>query len=300
MNTRSLHYHNHQQQAHQQLGAPPDQQQQQQWELRISVDADPPSEVSVRVSGETHVGSVLCQLVDKLAAAAGVAGQRHRATDWSDHALWWPSARRWLARTKLTLDQCGVQADARLLFTRTHKPLRVQLPDLQVVELARVDFATPVFHAVKQVCKQLAIRHSEELSFLKPLTTATPTAALVAHRATTDNDCGDSASSNSTLNNSSSGSSHSPSTVKAKNGGGGSGSVKNGHQDRFVRELSNSLSVDSHQTIDLSELSTCVDSGVDLQSLAFSPVMNTHDTLSKTGTSQKLKSIFDKTRVNTR
>ena len=39
------------------------------------------------------------------------------AADWSDHAIWWPARNWWLSRTRWTLDQYGVQADALLLFT---------------------------------------------------------------------------------------------------------------------------------------------------------------------------------------
>lgn len=47
--------------------------------------------------------------------------------DWSDHALWWPTKNIWLLRTRSTLDQCGVHADALLHFTPMHKILRVQV-----------------------------------------------------------------------------------------------------------------------------------------------------------------------------
>lgn len=47
--------------------------------------------------------------------------------DWSDHALWWPTKNVWLTRTRSTLDQCGVHADALLHFTPMHKILRVQV-----------------------------------------------------------------------------------------------------------------------------------------------------------------------------
>ena len=69
-----------------------------------------------------------------------------------------------------TLDQYGVQADARLVFTPMHKKCRVQLPDLQVLE-CRIDFSCQVFKAVVLLCKDLGIRHPEELSFLKKVTT---------------------------------------------------------------------------------------------------------------------------------
>ncbi|XP_066991411.1 unc-112-related protein isoform X2 [Anabrus simplex] len=88
--------------------------------------------------------------------------------DWSDHALWWPARNVWLARTRSTLDQCGVQADAQLYFTPMHKTLRVQLPDLRYLD-CRVDFSIKTFNAVVNLCKDLGLRHPEELSFCKPL-----------------------------------------------------------------------------------------------------------------------------------
>ena len=59
-----------------------------------------------------------------------------------------------------------LQGDAQLEFTCTHKALRVQLPDHQVLALT-VDFSSTLFHSVKQICKQLGIRHPEELSLLR-------------------------------------------------------------------------------------------------------------------------------------
>jgi len=119
--------------------------------------------------------------------------------DWSDHALWWPNRNSWLTRTRSTLDQYGVQADAKLQFTRMHKTARIQLPDLRYVDM-RVDFSIKTFNAVIQICKELSeylptdrlhlltecnghqfiyknvffvlrsdIRHPEELSLSKPL-----------------------------------------------------------------------------------------------------------------------------------
>lgn len=88
--------------------------------------------------------------------------------DWSDHALWWPDRNCWLTRTRSTLDQCGVQADALLYFTPMHKVLRVQLPDLRYLDM-KVDFSVKTFSAVIQLCKELGIRHPEELSLCKPL-----------------------------------------------------------------------------------------------------------------------------------
>lgn len=88
--------------------------------------------------------------------------------DWSDHALWWPEKNKWLTKTRLTLDQCAVQADALLQFTPMHKTLNVQIPDLRCFPL-RVDFSVKTFSVTMTVCKQLGIRHPEELSFCKPV-----------------------------------------------------------------------------------------------------------------------------------
>lgn len=121
--------------------------------------------------------------------------------DWSDHALWWPARNHWLTRTRSTLDQYGVAADALLHFTPMHKTLRVQLPDMRSVD-CKVDFSVKTFNAVINLCKELGkfsvhyenyykykitmniieifipfffflinlgIRHPEELSFCKPL-----------------------------------------------------------------------------------------------------------------------------------
>ena len=90
------------------------------------------------------------------------------AVDWSDHALWWPKRKSWLTRTRSTLDQYGVQADALLHFTPMHKTCRVQLPDLRIID-ARLDFSVKCFSAVVQFCKHLGIRYPEELSFCRPL-----------------------------------------------------------------------------------------------------------------------------------
>ncbi|XP_014677350.1 PREDICTED: unc-112-related protein-like [Priapulus caudatus] len=75
----------------------------------------------------------------------------------------------WLSRTRSTLDQYGVQADAVLHFTPMHKVLHIQLPDLQYVDM-RVDFSVKVFATVVSISKELGIRHPEELSLLIPPT----------------------------------------------------------------------------------------------------------------------------------
>lgn len=76
------------------------------------------------------------------------------AMDWSDHALWWPSRNCWLTRTRSTLDQYGVQADALLHFTPMHKLVRLQLPDLRYLN-CKIDFSVKTFNAVIHLCKEL-------------------------------------------------------------------------------------------------------------------------------------------------
>ncbi|CAG9813834.1 unnamed protein product [Phaedon cochleariae] len=127
------------------------------WDLRVFV-TDLQTERLIRVKGDVHIGGVMLRLVEDLEISM----------DWSDHALWWPEQNVWLTRTRSTLDQCGVHADALLHFTPMHKILRVQLPDLRYLEM-RVDFSIKTFSSVTQVCKDLRIRHPEELSFCKPL-----------------------------------------------------------------------------------------------------------------------------------
>lgn len=77
------------------------------------------------------------------------------AQDWSDFALWWEQKRCWLLKTHWTLDKCGVQADAKLLFTPQHKMLRLRLPNTRTVRL-RVSFSAVVFKAVADICKVLS------------------------------------------------------------------------------------------------------------------------------------------------
>ncbi|KAK0050702.1 fermitin family 2 [Biomphalaria pfeifferi] len=125
------------------------------WELNILV-TDLQVEKTLRVMGDLHIGGVMVKLVQALDIAL----------DWSDHALWWPDKKKWLLRARSTLDQYNVQADAKLHFTPMHKNLKVQLPDLQVLELS-VDFSIKCFATVVQTCKELGMRHPEELSFLR-------------------------------------------------------------------------------------------------------------------------------------
>lgn len=124
------------------------------WELNIYV-TDLDIRRTLRVTGDQHIGGVMLKLVEEL-----------DQTDWSDHAFWWPEKNQWLMRTRSTLDQCHVQADANLEFTPMHKMLRVQMPDMQILEM-KVDFSGLVFNAVQELARDIGIRHPEEMSFLR-------------------------------------------------------------------------------------------------------------------------------------
>eukprot|EP00094_Tigriopus_californicus_P000246 TCALIF_00239-PA protein Name:"Similar to Fit1 Unc-112-related protein (Drosophila melanogaster)" AED:0.10 eAED:0.11 QI:8/0/0/1/0.8/0.66/6/0/584 len=76
--------------------------------------------------------------------------------DWSDHAIWWPEKNLWLDKTRWTLDQYNITADAIIQFTPMHKTLHVQLPDLRVIA-CNVDFSVRTFNASINLCKDLEI-----------------------------------------------------------------------------------------------------------------------------------------------
>uniref|UniRef100_A0A8C3ES88 FERM domain containing kindlin 2 n=1 Tax=Corvus moneduloides TaxID=1196302 RepID=A0A8C3ES88_CORMO len=125
------------------------------WELSVHV-TDLGRDVTLRVTGEIHIGGVMLRLVEKLDVKK----------DWSDHALWWEKKKTWLLKTHWTLDKYGIQADAKLQFTPQHKLLRLQLPNMKYVKV-KVNFSDRVFKAVSDICKTFNIRHPEELSLLR-------------------------------------------------------------------------------------------------------------------------------------
>ncbi|KAF3824683.1 hypothetical protein GH733_010017 [Mirounga leonina] len=109
------------------------------WELVVRVDhpnEEEQKDVTLRVSGDLHVGGLMLKLVEQI----------NIFQDWSDFALWWEQKHCWLLKTHWTLDKCGVQADAKLLFTPQHKMLRLRLPNVKTVRL-RVSFSAVVFKA---------------------------------------------------------------------------------------------------------------------------------------------------------
>lgn len=130
------------------------------WDLNVTVEDlgpdAPPLQISV--TSDLHIGGVILKIVEKTMLKK----------DWSDHALWWEQKQQWLLRTGWTLDKCGVHADARLVFTPQHKPLRLGLPNGATLKM-RACFSSPVFRCVVGICRVLNIRHPEELSLLRPV-----------------------------------------------------------------------------------------------------------------------------------
>ena len=129
------------------------------WDLQLLV-TDLQVERVLRVQGDDHIGGVMIKLVDMLDIAM----------DWSDHAIWCPTRNMWLINTRWTLDQYSVTADQTLFFTPMHKMLRIQLPDLRYTD-CKLDFSIKTFNAVIILCKELGIRHPEELSLCQQLET---------------------------------------------------------------------------------------------------------------------------------
>ena len=78
-----------------------------------------------------------------------------RSSDWSDHALWWPEKRQWLTRSRSTLEQYDIQANCILHFVPMHRNIKLQLPDLQLIDM-RVDFSSRVLAVVIRLCRELS------------------------------------------------------------------------------------------------------------------------------------------------
>uniref|UniRef100_A0A8C7MQR3 FERM domain containing kindlin 3b n=1 Tax=Oncorhynchus kisutch TaxID=8019 RepID=A0A8C7MQR3_ONCKI len=127
------------------------------WDLSVTVEdlgADAPP-ITVSVTSDLHIGGVILKLVEK--------SQVKR--DWSDHALWWEQKQQWLLRTAWTLEKCGIQADAVLIFMAQHKSLRLGLPNGLTLRL-RACFSGPVFRTVLGICKMLSEFRNQFLYFL--------------------------------------------------------------------------------------------------------------------------------------
>lgn len=268
------------------------------WELKINVNELDIIERSVRVTSDTHIGSVIYKLVEQLNYASS------SRQDWSDFALWWPAKNQWIHATKMTLDQYGIQADAILQFTRKHKVIKLKLPDQQLVDLS-VDFSLDTFSLVKKICKDIGIRHAEECSLLRCANTAL---ATISSKKNSKN--GKMKSSKSTLNEDDqrstrriedelvntlsqqkskeidSFSSHTSSTLN-------NSSSNHSSSNKFARERSNSL----NGSISNGFLSSTGDT----QSFSYSPVVTLNEYLSNASNNViKFKNIFDKCRINSK
>lgn len=125
------------------------------WPLIIHV-TDLNIEKEIRVNGTLHIGGCIIKLINAL----------NIRTDWSDYALWWPTKKQWLLKTKYTLDQYNIQANEKLKFTPIHKSIRLELPDLQQIDF-KLNFSINLLQLMQIVCKNLGIRHFEELSLLR-------------------------------------------------------------------------------------------------------------------------------------
>ncbi|MCI4380150.1 hypothetical protein PGIGA_G00236540 [Pangasianodon gigas] len=130
------------------------------WDLSVTVEDLGPEAppIKISVTSDLHIGGVILKIVEKT----------QMQQDWSDHAIWWEQKQQWLVRTSWTLDKYGIHADARLLFTHQHKPLRLGLPSGVTLRL-RVCFSSSMFRTVQGICRALNIRHPEELSLLRPV-----------------------------------------------------------------------------------------------------------------------------------
>nr|CDS20537.1 unc 112 protein [Echinococcus granulosus] len=145
------------------------------WLLSVRIDSLNVDR-EMRVKGDWSIGRVLVGLIEGLAHPQKLACEASDISlspgiinsGWSDFALWWPLKNRWILQTHASLDQYGLQADARLHFIRVHGRLRVQLPDLQTRVFCDVNFTEPVFRLVILICKHLGIAHPEELSLQYP------------------------------------------------------------------------------------------------------------------------------------
>uniref|UniRef100_A0A8C5BZW4 Fermitin family homolog 2 n=1 Tax=Gadus morhua TaxID=8049 RepID=A0A8C5BZW4_GADMO len=107
------------------------------WELKMHV-TDLKRDVSLRVTGEIHIGGVMLKLVEKLGKRPGCL------------------------KTHWTLDKYGIQADARLLFTpAAQAPAPSRTSAKTFSKWLRLSFSLISFSGLTN------IRHPEELSLLR-------------------------------------------------------------------------------------------------------------------------------------
>nr|CAH8860638.1 unnamed protein product [Trichobilharzia regenti] len=146
------------------------------WLLSVHID-DLNIDRQIRVHGEWSIGELLVQLTEGLTCPLpkplGPNEISLRSSSvrigWGDYGLWWPARSKWLLRSQSSLNQYGLQADAKLRFLSIYGSLHVQLPDLQIREFVDVNYAEPVFRVTLSLCRYLNIRHPEELSLAHPI-----------------------------------------------------------------------------------------------------------------------------------
>ncbi|VEL32579.1 unnamed protein product [Protopolystoma xenopodis] len=152
------------------------------WLLRVCIKVIGITKC-LRVHGTWSIGKVMLQLIEELDpppqnmssrnwTGSGLISLRSANNSqkggWNDYALWWQGKQRWLTHKRVSLDQLGIHADAELQFIPKYGRLRIQLPDLQTRDFTDVSFVEPVFRITLSACRQLGIRHPEELSLCRP------------------------------------------------------------------------------------------------------------------------------------
>ena len=86
--------------------------------------------------------------------------------DWSDFALWWPDKGIWLNKPRQSLYAYGIMSDAKLEFVPVHRYITIEMPDKHRYQM-RASFAVMTFLTVAEICREMGIRHPEELSLLR-------------------------------------------------------------------------------------------------------------------------------------
>lgn len=124
------------------------------WDLPVNVPTIGVHR-TLRVTSNESVGAVMIKLTSKLGDA-----------DWSDFALWWPENRIWLNKPRQSLYAYGIMSDAKLDFVPVHRYITVEFPDKQRYQM-RVNFAVMTFFSVAEICKEMNIRHPEEMSLMR-------------------------------------------------------------------------------------------------------------------------------------
>jgi hypothetical protein len=217
-----------------------------------------------------------------------------------------------LNKTKITLDQYGVQADAVLNFTRIHKYIKLELPDRQFLKL-KCDFSSNLFYTVKNICKELSIRYPEELSLLLSSSSTSKNNLHNNGKNEKENDRkkanklekqmlkneNDSVSSNSTLNNSDS--PYSDSTILGLNSESKllTNNLTKKSTNKFLKNYSN-LGFDLSMNVSMDKFrEEYTLNDLNLKMFTFSPVIPINEILDKKF-SNKPKTMHKKCLINKR